>query len=907
MKCVVGGGIAIGLLLAVRAGAQQKQPSPHYGGTAERTTVPAASRATPSRATLSVDGVTLREALRVIAKEWGKSVSYSSDVVPVTRRVSVHVRNAAVGEALDSALAGTGVVARVWSATQIVLEPAAPNATRATPEHADAVGRVTDAESGAPVDRARVTVDDTGRAALSGADGSFRLTGVSVGPHRVTARRVGYAPATRSVAFLADSEITIDLALHATARPLDEVVVTGTVASTAVRAVPSPITVLSWRDIEQSGVTQVDALFRGGVPGAVDIDNGTHDGYPGLTFRGGIDFNQGVSGATAKVYVDGVELAYGNAISQIDPKSIDHIEITRGPQSSTLYGAGAMVGVIQIFTKHGSASLTHPQVDAQVSAGGVQSQWASGETLHQDHTLGVSAGNAQFDYAARGSYTSTGQWAPEYDSKRAAFSGRVGGNLGGLRLDLTGQYSHRVYHVAPIDPYMARQVRDSAWHTSFDAFYAKPFHPSDTRSDGAVGLTAGFSTARWWEHHIVLGYDGYDNPRGSTAPRFTRPADSLRAFGEYRTGRASVAYNTTLSAHLGPSVTSALTLGADYWSINEFGISASQHADGSFASGALVSRDSYDNTGVFAQLQLGLANRLFLTGGVRGDRNSNFGSGYGLAIAPRAGVSYAATAGGVAYKLRASYGVAIQPPAPFQKAAISVAAPFSIQIANPNLGPERQRGGDAGVDLYFGQHVSLAATYYNQRVDDMITTVILSGPEDTTQIGQNQNIGRIKNTGLEFQSTVHVAPFSFTGTYSVFHSTVQRINAGALGDGRGQYHVGDRLLLIPRSSGGFTTGLDLGQTHLQAGLTYIGSFRNYDRIAYGNAIYGGQGTPLAARAYIIDYPSVFKWNAGVTQALRGGVSAFVRVDNLTNSYASEIDNITAVYGRLTVIGLRAQW
>ncbi|HEX6815952.1 MAG TPA: hypothetical protein VF102_09785, partial [Gemmatimonadaceae bacterium] len=69
MKCVVGGGIAIGLLLAVRAGAQQKQPSPHYGGTAERTTVPAASRATPSRATLSVDGVTLREALRVIAKE----------------------------------------------------------------------------------------------------------------------------------------------------------------------------------------------------------------------------------------------------------------------------------------------------------------------------------------------------------------------------------------------------------------------------------------------------------------------------------------------------------------------------------------------------------------------------------------------------------------------------------------------------------------------------------------------------------------------------------------------------------------------------------------------------------------------------------------------------------------------
>jgi outer membrane receptor protein involved in Fe transport len=261
----------------------------------------------------------------------------------------------------------------------------------------------------------------------------------------------------------------------------------------------------------------------------------------------------------------------------------------------------------------------------------------------------------------------------------------------------------------------------------------------------------------------------------------------------------------------------------------------------------------------------------------------------------------------VGYKLRASYGVAIQPPLPFQKSATAASAPFSIQVANPDLGPERQRGYDAGLELYFGKRATFGATYYSQRVDDMITTVVLSAPGDTTEIDQNQNIGRIKNTGVELQGSVNVAPLSFSATYTVINSTVDQVTGGALGDGTGQYHPGDRLLVIPHSSGGLNTGLTLGRTELHAGLTYIGSFRNYDRIALFDAVFGGGAPPQAPRAYIIDYPSVFKWNASVTQTLSHGVSAFLRVDNLTNSYASEVDNITAVYGRLTVVGLRAAW
>ena len=94
---------------------------------------------------------------------------------------------------------------------------------------------------------------------------------------------------------------------------------------------------------------------------------------------------------------------------------------------------------------------------------------------------------------------------------------------------------------------------------------------------------------------------------------------------------------------------------------------------------------------------------------------------------------------------------------------------------------------------------------------------------------------------------------------------------------------------------------------MHIGLTYIGSFRNYDRNAYYDAVLGHTTTPLAPRAYIIDYPSVLKWTAGISRVMLRGLRAFVRVDNLTDSYAPEIDNITAVHGRLTTLGIRAAW
>ena len=71
-------------------------------------------------------------------------------------------------------------------------------------------------------------------------------------------------------------------------------------------------------------------------------------------------FIRGTNSRHAVILIDGMRIVSatngGTALSQIPVEQIDRIEIVRGPASS-LYGADAIGGVIQIFTKKGSGPL----------------------------------------------------------------------------------------------------------------------------------------------------------------------------------------------------------------------------------------------------------------------------------------------------------------------------------------------------------------------------------------------------------------------------------------------------------------------------------------------------------------------------------------------------------------------
>lgn len=86
------------------------------------------------------------------------------------------------------------------------------------------VGRVIARDKRTPVIAAEVLVPDLGMSTRTDGTGTFRLEHVAAGPHEVTVRRIGYAPATASVPFQANREVNRVFSLDAVVT-LDSVVV----------------------------------------------------------------------------------------------------------------------------------------------------------------------------------------------------------------------------------------------------------------------------------------------------------------------------------------------------------------------------------------------------------------------------------------------------------------------------------------------------------------------------------------------------------------------------------------------------------------------------------------------------------------------------------------------------------
>lgn len=161
---------------------------------------------------------------------------------------------------------------------------------------------------------------------------------------------------------------------------MDEVVITG-YQTIDKRKNTSAVQTLQMDDIKVPGVTRVDQLLEGHVPGMTFMQNSGQVGAaPKLRVRG----TSTVLGNQEPVWVlDGIILRdpvnvsptlannldfvnlVGNAISGINPDDIERIDILKDASATALYGAKAANGVIVITTKKGKAGA--PSVTYNVS------------------------------------------------------------------------------------------------------------------------------------------------------------------------------------------------------------------------------------------------------------------------------------------------------------------------------------------------------------------------------------------------------------------------------------------------------------------------------------------------------------------------------------------------------------
>ncbi len=201
---------------------------------------------------------------------------------------------------------------------------------------------------------------------------------------RLVTKVVMSFPVTRQAALASLALAVAAPAVQAQAQApvLNSVLVTATRTPQPARDVISDTLSIGAEEIARSGAGSITELLQ--RQRGIEV---TRNGGPGTNAS---VFLRGSNGNQVIVLIDGVRIGSASsgaaAWNAIPLAAVDHIEIVYGPLS-TLYGADAIGGVVQIFTKKGQGSLA---MEASVLAGTYGTR--SG-------TAGISGSTGPFSYA----------------------------------------------------------------------------------------------------------------------------------------------------------------------------------------------------------------------------------------------------------------------------------------------------------------------------------------------------------------------------------------------------------------------------------------------------------------------------------------------------------------------------
>lgn len=843
---------------------------------------------------LDFNGETLAVALATITRRSGLQLAYTEDVLPRDARVHLQASRISVAGALSAVLLDSGVDVVFTSGSRASL---VRRAAIAPPAVGTIVGRVTDAKTGEELEGAEVMLEGTQWRAFTARDGQYRLSDVEAGNYTLVARRIGYGRQVRAVSMAANQDLTVDIALQPTPTQLQEIVTTGTLVPTEVRALPTPVTVISERDISQRGPHLTQDLLREAVPGAISWVSPARPELTAYSTRGASTLSPGIG--QMKVIVDGIEAA-NPTISPVDPSSIERVEVIRGPQAAAIYGSDAIGGVVQVFTKRGYSGLARPRVDAQAALGVLQTPYDGfNGVLRQTLRASIRGGTPEVGYSLGGGYSRTGDYLPGGEVSRQSNPSVYAGMHfahGIVSVDLTGR------HDVQDNP----GVVNPEFSQTGLAFYSRPLFQASRYTNQALGSRLTLSPVPWWHHTISVGVDQLKNEIVQSQPRLTTPGDTLLTLSNTLQTKSSVSYTTSLNGGLSPAVSGTLSAGFSHWRLPATSFftttalatsGAIQPADG----GSLLgNRTVTTNTGVFLQAQAGFREALFVTAGLRLERNTDLGDSLGAPVSPRLGLAYVRSAGDLNVKVRASWGRAIRAPLPGNKLG-SISA-TSVILASPELGPERQEGWDAGVDLAVGSKGYLSATYFDQTAGNLLQFVQVATEPILTN--QWQNIGRVSNTGIELEGALALGMVQLKAQYAYVRARIEQLAPNYTGN----LSVGDQSLATPRHTSGI--GLTMNPrvgTLLSGALTYVGDFRQTDFVAQLRCFGGTGPCQPTQRDYVVNYPGFVKLNAALSQQVTPVLAGFVSIDNLTNNHSFELFNVTPVVGRITTVGLKVSY
>jgi len=601
-------------------------------------------------------------------------------------------------------------------------------------------------------------------------------------------------------------------------KQVEPVVVTATMVETPTQQLGASVTIVNGEDFQTYHYPSVDDALRN-VPGLEITRSGSYGKISTVSIRGS-NSNQ------VQVLVDGARVKSPTTgqvdLSDLSPNQIERIEIIRGPQS-TLYGADAIGGVVNIITKKGTGGLF---------SGFTQQEVGNYDTLIT--RAAVSGAYKIIDYALSGShFESNGQFKND-NSDINALNARIG-------LTLPWQSS-----VA----FIARYNKNDTG-LPVKAVFPPPqpetpiIDPNQRQQSETLLLNLEGRTRPmpWWESQVRL--SRYTNEVGyqdAPDPGFTFESP-VRSQIDVERREAS----WVNSFFIGTWSTS--TLGLEYR--NEEGDDKG------------VFHTSIHVKSLFFEEQLRFFDRLFITGGMRVEDHSVFGT----ATTGRGSVAYVIKEWGT--RLHGSGGNGFRAP--------TINDLFFPDFSNAALQPERSVSWDAGIDQKFWDNrIRLSGTYFHTDYTDLISFV----PLDVFPFASVINVGKARAQGLEF-----------TADADLWYNLVANVNY-TYTDTK-DLTTGNPLPRIPKNS-------------WNIGLTWepIPRLTLFTQIYIRSSQFDNFGNIMNSGYTRVDLGGTYQL-FGPYRSIKG-IDATVRIQNAFNAQYAEVHGFPAL-GINALVGLRARF
>ena len=661
-------------------------------------------------------------------------------------------------------------------------------------------------------------------------------------------------PSSRSLALVAALLILPTASLAAqqrdTARSdsarLAPVVVTATRAPTRIDVTSQAVIVLRGDELRARGVpTVADALRE--VPGAAVARTGSRGGVTSLYLRGG-------ESRYTKVLVDGVPInTVGGTVflQNLALDNVDRIEVVEGP-ASALYGADAMTGVIQIFTRRGSDRGADLAMDG-------------GSYGTRDATASVRAANELADVSLGGGWHHT-------DGIVAFNNGYTNGTLSaaatvrsasGSAIRATSRYIGATYH--------------------FPTDYA-----------GNVGDTSAYTR----EHRVIVGLDASQRIGSMLTLRLLGGDMEVHGLSEDRQGAFGTttgAYTTShdlsygarrsaeARAELALPAATRITIGLPYERESE----STSSTDDAFASN-VATRPASSTTsasfgarttrGAYAALQGEPTSWLAYDASARYDDHSDYRSiatyHGGLSVSPWKGARF-----------RAAYGTGFNAPAFYETLG------SAYNLANHDLQPEQTHSIDVGIEQSsLDDRAQLHLGVFDQHFTQLIQYTTLPPDAGGKSASIYENLTSARSHGYE--GGIRLFPFEGLTASADYTQTIARV-ISVPSSYQGSNAAGDALLRRPSHTGnaivtyahrGWTGGIVL---------TYVGSRPDLDFQQYPSPT-------VSLPAY-----TTVDLSAAAPLLVRNGtaIALTARVENALDRSYQEILNFPAP-GRTLLVGAR---